>query len=112
MRYRKTARNFNPDVAGLAKVTIAEVEEIVDEIPPEKIHTPGLYVNRIYKGESFLKRVERLKLHDENASKQIPPKGSREEKRYKIARRACHEVKPGMYCNLGVGIPTLVPVHL
>ena len=57
--FRKTARNFNPMMATAAKVTIVEVEEIVEpgELDPDGIHTPGVYVNRLLKG-SFEKRIE------------------------------------------------------
>ena len=59
--YRHTAMNFNPMMATAAKVTIAEVEEIVEvgDLDPDHIHTPGIFVHRIYKGESFEKRIER-----------------------------------------------------
>ncbi len=59
--YRKTARNFNPMMATAAKVTIAEVEELVEvgELEPDMIHTPSVYVKRIFKGEHFEKRIER-----------------------------------------------------
>ena len=59
--YRHTAMNFNPMMATAAKITIAEVEEIVEvgELDPDHIHTPGIYVQRIFKGESFEKRIER-----------------------------------------------------
>lgn len=62
--YRKTARNFNPMMAAAARVTIAEVEEIVGigELDPDFIHTPGIYVRRILKGERYEKRVERRTL--------------------------------------------------
>jgi 3-oxoacid CoA-transferase subunit A len=58
--YRKTARNFNPMVATAAKITIAEVEELVEvgELEPDEIHTPGIYVQRIIKGPSYQKRIE------------------------------------------------------
>lgn len=58
--YRKTARNFNPMMAMAAKVTIAEVEEIVptDELHADGIHTPGIFVQRLIKGETFEKRIE------------------------------------------------------
>ncbi len=58
--YRKTARNFNPMMAVAGKVTIAEVEGVVDigELDPDHIHTPGIHVNRIIKGEHFEKRIE------------------------------------------------------
>ena len=55
--YRKTARNFNPMMATAGKVTIAEVEEIVDELDADNIHTPGIYVDRMFAGK-FEKRIE------------------------------------------------------
>tara|TARA_R110002072_G_scaffold41155_4_gene115996 strand:- start:1950 stop:2651 length:702 start_codon:yes stop_codon:yes gene_type:complete len=57
--YRKTARNFNPMMATAGKVTVAEVEEIVEvgSLDPENIHTPGIFVQRFFKGE-FEKRIE------------------------------------------------------
>lgn len=59
--YRKTARNFNPMMATAAKVTIAEVEQLVEagELDPDGIHTPSVYVKRIVQGESFEKRIEK-----------------------------------------------------
>ena len=59
--YRKTARNFNPMMATAAKITIAEVEELVEpgQIDPDHIITPGIYVTRIVQGEKYEKRIER-----------------------------------------------------
>ena len=59
--YRKTARNFNPMMATAAKVTIAEVEHLVEvgELHPDLVHTPGIYVKRIFQGEAYEKRIER-----------------------------------------------------
>jgi 3-oxoacid CoA-transferase subunit A len=59
--YRKTARNFNPMMATAAKITIAEVEQLVEpgEIDPDHIITPGIYVTRIVQGEKYEKRIER-----------------------------------------------------
>ena len=59
--YRKTARNFNPMMATAAKVTIAEVEDLVEvgELEPDLVHTPGIYVKRIFQGELYEKRIER-----------------------------------------------------
>ena len=59
--YRKTARNFNPMMAAAAKVTIAEVEHLLEpgELEPDLVHTPSVYVNRILKGELFEKRIEK-----------------------------------------------------
>jgi 3-oxoacid CoA-transferase subunit A len=59
--YRKTARNFNPMMATAAKITIAEVEELVEpgQIDPDQVITPGIYVTRIVQGEKYEKRIER-----------------------------------------------------
>ena len=58
--YRSTARNFNPMMAMAGKITIAEVEELVEagELDPDQIHTPGIYVHRIFQGENYEKRIE------------------------------------------------------
>jgi 3-oxoacid CoA-transferase subunit A len=60
--YRKTARNFNPNMATAGKVTVAEVEEIVPvgSLDPEAIHTPGIYVDRIIKSTINEKKIEKL----------------------------------------------------
>src|SRR6516164_2501212 len=62
--YRKTARNFNPMMATAAKVTIAEVEHLVEpgEIDPDQVHTPGVYVKRIIEGTDYENRIERRTL--------------------------------------------------
>ena len=59
--YRKTARNFNPMMASAAKVTIAEVEHLVDvgQLDPDMVHTPSVFLNRIFQGKVFEKRIER-----------------------------------------------------
>jgi 3-oxoacid CoA-transferase subunit A len=59
--YRKTARNFNPMMATAAKVTIAEVEQLVEvgELDPDVVHTPSVFVNRIFQGELFERRIEK-----------------------------------------------------
>jgi 3-oxoacid CoA-transferase subunit A len=59
--YRKTARNFNPMMATAAKITIAEVEHLVDagELDGDAIQTPSIYVNRIFQGELYERRIER-----------------------------------------------------
>ena len=59
--YRKTARNFNPMMATAAKITIAEVEQLVEvgELDGDSIHTPSVYVKRIFQGELFERRIER-----------------------------------------------------
>ena len=62
--YRKTARNFNPMMATAAKITIAEVEHLVEpgEIDPDLVHTPSVYVKRIIQGANYEKRIERRTL--------------------------------------------------
>jgi 3-oxoacid CoA-transferase subunit A len=59
--YRKTARNFNPMMATAAKITIAEVEHLVEpgELDPDMVHTPSVFVKRIFQGELFEKRIEK-----------------------------------------------------
>jgi len=59
--YRKTARNFNPMMATAAKITIAEVEHLVEagELDPDLVHTPSVYVQRIFQGQLFEKKIER-----------------------------------------------------
>lgn len=58
--FKGTARNFNPNMAGAAKVTVAEVEELVPvgSLDPNQIHIPGILVNRIFQGEKYEKRIE------------------------------------------------------
>ena len=58
--YRRTARNFNPNMATAAKLTIAEVEELLPNgtLDPDQIHTPGIFVNRIIQGVDYQKRIE------------------------------------------------------
>jgi len=58
--YRATARNFNPVMAMAGKITIAEVEELVEvgKLDPDQIHTPGIYVHRIFQGNNYEKRIE------------------------------------------------------
>ncbi len=58
--FKGTARNFNPLMAMAGKITVAEVEELVPagQLDPNQIHTPGIFVNRIFKGEKFEKRIE------------------------------------------------------
>src|SRR5260221_12569001 len=62
--YKETARNFNPLMAMAGKITIAEVEILVEpgQLDPDNIHTPGIYVKRIFKGEDYEKRIEQLTL--------------------------------------------------
>ena len=58
--YRKTARNFNPMIAAAGKITVAEVEELVEvgQLDADNIHTPGIYVQRIFQGKNYEKPIE------------------------------------------------------
>ena len=66
--YKGTARNFNPVMAMAGKITIAEVEELVEpgELDPNYIHTPGIFVQRIFQGEKFEKRIEQRTVRAKN----------------------------------------------
>lgn len=64
--YHRTAQNFNPMMAAAARVTIAEVEELVEpgDIDPDQVVTPGIYVQHVVRGDRYEKRIERLVLQD------------------------------------------------
>ena len=64
--FNKTARNFNPLCAMAAKTTVVEVDKIVDvgEIDPNQVHLPGIYVDYIFEGENFEKRIEKRTLRE------------------------------------------------
>ncbi len=66
--YRSTARNFNPMMAMAGKITVAEVEHLVPagELDPDHIHTPGIYVHRIFQGSNYEKRIEQRTVRKKN----------------------------------------------
>lgn len=103
--FKGTSQNFNTLMAKASNCTIVEAEEIVElgEIPPEQVHLPGLYVNRLFKGEKFEHKIEILKTADDDED----AKDQKKDVRSIIASRAALEFESGMNCNLGVGIPTL-----
>ena len=65
--FRKTARNFNPPMATAGKVCVVETEHLVavGELDPDHIHTPGIYVDRVFKGDAFEKRIERRTVRED-----------------------------------------------
>lgn len=115
--FRGTAQNFNRPMGTAAKLVLAEVEQIVEagEIRPEDVHLPGIYVDRLVVGESYEKRIANRTVRKRGeAQPQAAKTGGKKnfDIRYKIASRAALELKDNMYCNLGVGIPTLIPSFL
>ena len=66
--FKETARNFNPLMAMAGKITIVEVEELVQagEIDPDHIHTPGIYIQRIFQGKNYEKRIEQRTVRNRN----------------------------------------------
>jgi 3-oxoacid CoA-transferase len=112
--YRRTARNFNPLFATAATVTIAEVDEIVDPsvLDPETIATPGIFVHRLVRRETRLRRetVFDLMRHLGRNVKVTAntAEGNRGLSPELMALRAARLLQPGQYVNLGIGLPTLV----
>src|SRR5258707_24574 len=75
--YRKTARNFNPVMATAAKVTIAEVEHLVEpgEIDPDHVVTPGIFVRHILQGEKYEKRIEKRTVKVRSEERRVGKEG-------------------------------------
>ena len=66
--FKGTARNFNPNMCGAAKITVAEVEELVPvgSLDPNQIHIPGIFIQRIFQGDFYEKRIEQLTVRQKN----------------------------------------------
>ncbi|XP_061402707.1 succinyl-CoA:3-ketoacid-coenzyme A transferase, mitochondrial [Musca vetustissima] len=106
--FNKAARNFNAPMCRAARITVAEVEEIVPagELNPDHIHIPGIYVKRIIKGTNYEKRIEKVRI-TESAEDTAKTPSPAQLVRERIAKRVAMEFRDGMHANLGIGIPVL-----
>ncbi|XP_026868209.2 succinyl-CoA:3-ketoacid coenzyme A transferase 1, mitochondrial isoform X4 [Electrophorus electricus] len=110
--FRKTARNFSQPMCKAAKVTIVEVEEIVDvgSFAAEDIHIPSIYIDRVVKAASYEQRIEKMIFW---SSQTVNPNSKDSDRtRERIIRRAALEFCDGMYANLGIGIPMLASNYI
>ena len=116
--FKGTARNFSPMMAAAGKICIAEVEELVElgEIDPNEIHVPGIYVQRIFKGKDYQKRIEQRTVSknsiDQNELQNVLFIEGVGLTKFGIAKRISQEIKNNSYVNLGIGIPTLVANYI
>ncbi len=112
--YRKTSRNFNAVMATAAETVIAEVEQLVDigEIPADQVHTPGVFVNAIFQGTNYQKRIEKRTVRKRASTHEQIPVAASGTKQELIARRVAQELRDGYYVNLGIGVPTLVANYI
>jgi 3-oxoacid CoA-transferase len=115
--FKGTARNFSPMMTAAGKITIAEVEELVPlgSLDPNDIHVPGIYVQRIFQGKNYEKRIEQRTIShantSDNKSNVFFEKGKGLTK-FGIAKRISAELYDNIYVNLGIGIPTLVANYI
>ncbi len=115
--FKGTARNFSPMMAAAGKVCIAEVEELLPagSIDPNSVHVPGIYVQRIFQGQGYEKRIEQRTISSgkqNNLEKPLLNPDGVGLTKYGIAKRISQELRDGYYVNLGIGIPTLVANYI
>lgn len=111
--FRMSARNFNPTMCKAADVSIVEVEELVEELQPDEIHVPSIYVHRFAVGEKYEKRIEKLTIKKTSKSSESVITASEfVNHRETIAKRAALEFKDGMIVNLGIGLPSLASNYI
>ncbi|HUG54198.1 MAG TPA: 3-oxoacid CoA-transferase subunit B [Vicinamibacteria bacterium] len=105
--FRRTTRNFAPVMAMAARTTIAEVEHLVPagELDPDGVVTPGIFVQRLFQGKGYEKRIEKRTVQGGGGLEADP-------RRERIVRRAAREMKDGDYVNLGIGMPTLASNYI
>ncbi|KAF1838209.1 3-oxoacid CoA-transferase [Decorospora gaudefroyi] len=116
LQFRFSAQNFNGAMARNATTTIVEAEHIVEvgDIPPNAVHVPGIYVDRVIQSTAAknIEKIVNAKPATEAVSELVGAKGDTASKRERIVRRAAQEFKNGMYANLGIGMPMLAPTFV
>jgi 3-oxoacid CoA-transferase len=112
--FKGTARNFSPMMAAAGKICIAEVEELVEpgELDPNEIHVPGIYIQRIFKGINYQKRIEQRTTLSRSENNEVLFEYGKGLTKFGIAKRISFEIRNNSYVNLGIGIPTLVANYI